>query len=83
MTTVCEHGSLQRSCQICELKAELVDRNVVLNQALVALERTEAYLSIEVNEAYGRDAHVSTITEWQKKLAHHKGTVAVIKEILK
>jgi hypothetical protein len=49
---------------------------------LVALERTEMYLSIEVNEAYGRDAHVSTINEWQEKLAHHKGTIAAIKEIL-
>jgi hypothetical protein len=82
MSNVCEHGSLQRSCQICELKAELAERDAVLKQALEALERTEMYLRIEANEAYGRDAHVSTITEWQEKLAHHKGTIAAIKGVL-
>ncbi len=58
------------------------ERDAVLKQALVALERTETYLSIEVNEAYGRDAHISTINEWQEKLAHHKGAIAAINGVL-
>jgi hypothetical protein len=68
---------------LCDKQAKmLADRDAVLRQALEALERTETYLRIEVNEAYGRDAHVSTITEWQEKLAQHKGTIAAINGVL-
>ena len=67
---------------VLEMVSMIRERDVVLQQALSALERTEAHLRIEVNEAYGRDAHVSTVTEWQEKLAHHKGTIAAIRKVL-
>lgn len=41
MTNVCEHGSLKRSCQICELKAEIAERDAMLKQALEALEHVK------------------------------------------
>ena len=79
----------ERDAQVVQLQeqntmldAKLSEVEAVLKQALSALERTETYLRIEVNEAYGRDAHVSTITEWQEKLAHHKGAIAAIKGVL-
>ncbi len=77
------HWLAANPAAVLELVTMIRERDAVLVQALGALERTETYLRIEVNEAYSRDAHVSNITEWQEKLAHHKGAIAAIKGVLK
>jgi hypothetical protein len=51
-------------------------------QALVALKNTEEYLRIEVSEAYGRDAHISTIHKWEQLLEYHQTTMDSLRAAL-
>ena len=68
---------------VLEMVALIRKQREVMQQALEALNRTEAYLRIEVNEAYARDAHISTIDKWKEMLVHHKGTIKALEEVLK
>ncbi len=44
----------------------------LIQQMLEALTLTERYLEIEVGAAYGRDAHISKIKEYESRLKKHK-----------
>ena len=46
--------------------------DALIRQMLEALTLTERYLEIEVGSAYGRDAHISKIKEYESRLKKHK-----------
>lgn len=57
-------------------------QRLAMEQALAALEQTEMYLCIEVNQAYARDAHISTINEWEEKFERHGEAIQALRAAL-